>query len=87
MHCPSQKKLISSETLFSLLVLGVFILVGVALFLQYKEMPIVRNSLVYGRITYHLSDLGDSFQAGLHGYRKALGFAYLTLARRLVTCL
>jgi len=63
----------------SIAVLSFFVLAGIGLFVLYKDMPIVRNSLVYAQIIYNLSDFGEAFQAGLHGYNKPLGFAYLTL--------
>lgn len=79
MHGSQRKSPFLSEPLLSYGVLGGFVIIGVLLFWQYQDMPIVRNSLVYARITYYLADLGGDFQASLHAENKPLGFAYLAL--------
>lgn len=55
-----------------------FLLIGLALFILYKDMPLVRNSLVYARIIFNIDDLGSNFIGVEDGYNKPLGFAYLS---------
>jgi len=75
----AEKKSYNVSLMLSIAAVSFFTLAGICLFIYYKDMPIVRNSLIYARITYNLFDLGEAFQAGRDGYNKPLGFAYLTL--------
>jgi hypothetical protein len=55
------------------------ILAGLALLVIYADLPIVRNSLVYGNIILNIQEMGDSFSSIDDGYNKPLGFAFLAL--------
>jgi len=48
-------------------------------FVFYYDMPIVRNSLLYAKMTYALSDPGVDFSVSEHAFNKALGFPVLSL--------
>ncbi len=45
----------------------------------YRDMPIVRDSLVYAKIVQAMIDYGSDFSVVHHGHNKALGFPYLSL--------
>jgi hypothetical protein len=55
-----------------------FLASGLVSLLVHAELPIVRNSLVYAKIAYAMSDLGTAFDGSLHAYNKAVGFSYLS---------
>jgi len=52
---------------------------GFIALVSYKDVPIVRNSLLYARILYNLDDFGREFASSTDAYNKPLGFAYLSL--------
>lgn len=58
----------------------VFVFVGVGLLslVLHHDMPIVRNSLLYAKIVYALSDNGSDFLVSEHAFNKALGFPVLS---------
>lgn len=60
-------------------VVGVFLCSAIVELIVYIDMPIVRNSLLYGQIQYALLDFGADFSVKEHAFNKALGFPVLSL--------
>jgi len=73
------RRLFTSPWLYA----SVLILLGGLHFCLYYDMPIARNSLVYGRLTCLLVDFADkghasSFAASVKSFTKPYGFIYLS---------
>ncbi|MDJ0763250.1 MAG: hypothetical protein QNJ97_09705 [Myxococcota bacterium] len=58
---------------------GLFILLGGALLIVYADLPIVRNAVLYGRITYAMIDFGSEFSVADHAFNKAIGYPTLSV--------
>jgi hypothetical protein len=54
--------------------IAVFVALGAIFVWVYREIPNVRNALLYARAAYFIEDLGSLSDLPSHAYRKALGF-------------
>jgi len=76
----SQKSILSKKHIFSpWLVVAIFILCGSIYFLTYRNMPIVRNALIYEKIANHLMKEGGGLSHSFRTYNKPLGFVWISL--------
>jgi hypothetical protein len=76
---PSMRVTNSKKRVLLLSITVGFILAGAIHTWHYSDMPIVRNSMVYAQIAQSLMNYGTEFSPSKDGYKKALGFPYLSL--------
>jgi len=69
----------SRSTLLAYALLGVLIVAGAFHVWWYRDLPIVRNSLIYAQISNRLVEPGRRFSPDTDAYTKATGFSVVSL--------